>query len=87
MNKVKLDVMKPWITKKIAEFLKMDDDVVVEFVFPPEKEVERERASKRKPRQFPSFPLKTPPFPYLRVSFSAALPRHRSGLIALSRAN
>ena len=33
MNKVKLDVMKPWITKKIAEFLKMDDDVVVEFVF------------------------------------------------------
>jgi serine/arginine repetitive matrix protein 1 len=33
MNKVKLDVLKPWITKKIAEFLKMDDDVVVEFVF------------------------------------------------------
>ena len=33
MNKVKLDVLKPWITKKIAEFLKMEDDVVVEFVF------------------------------------------------------
>jgi hypothetical protein len=33
MNKVKLDVLKPWITRKIAEFLKMDDDVVVEFVF------------------------------------------------------
>ena len=33
MNKVKLDVLKPWITKKISELLKMEDDVVVEFVF------------------------------------------------------
>jgi hypothetical protein len=46
MNKVKLDVLKPWITRKIAEFLKMDDDVVVEFVFNQLEE---------KVRQFDSF--------------------------------
>ena len=33
MNKIKLDVLKPWITKRITELLKMEDDVVVEFVF------------------------------------------------------
>ena len=33
MSKVKLDVLKPWITKRINELLKMEDDVVVEFVF------------------------------------------------------
>ena len=33
MTKVKIDVLKPWITKRIYEMLKMEDDVVVEFIF------------------------------------------------------
>ena len=33
MSKVKIDVLKPWITKRIYEMLKMEDDVVVEFIF------------------------------------------------------
>ena len=33
MSKVKMDVLKPWITKRIYEMLKMEDDVVVEFIF------------------------------------------------------
>jgi len=33
MSKIKLDVLKPWITKRVAEHLGMEDDVVVEFVF------------------------------------------------------
>ncbi|CAB4060868.1 SRRM1 [Lepeophtheirus salmonis] len=33
LTKVKLDVLKPWITKKIAALLGMEDDVVVEFIF------------------------------------------------------
>ena len=32
-NQVKLDVLKPWITKRTTELLKMEDDVVVEFIF------------------------------------------------------
>ncbi len=33
MRRVKLDVMKPWISKRLAEILGIEDDVVVEFVF------------------------------------------------------
>ena len=33
MSKVKIDVLKPWITKRVYEMLKMEDDVVVEFIF------------------------------------------------------
>ena len=33
MSKVKVDVLKPWITKRVYEMLKMEDDVVVEFIF------------------------------------------------------
>ena len=33
MSKVKISVLKPWITKRIYEMLKMEDDVVVEFIF------------------------------------------------------
>ena len=33
MSKIKLDVLKPWITKRCGELLKMEDDVVVEFIF------------------------------------------------------
>lgn len=32
MSKVKLDVLKPWITQKITEILKMEDDVVINYV-------------------------------------------------------
>lgn len=32
MDKVKLDVLRPWISKKITEYLHIEDDVVVEFV-------------------------------------------------------
>lgn len=32
MSKVKLDILKPWITQKITEILKMEDDVVIDYV-------------------------------------------------------
>jgi len=32
MSKVKLAALKPWITKKVTEIIKMEDDVVVEYV-------------------------------------------------------
>jgi len=32
MSKVKLDVIKPWITTRISDLLGMEDDVLVEFV-------------------------------------------------------
>lgn len=33
MTKVNLNTIKPWITKRITQFLGMEDEVVVEFVF------------------------------------------------------
>ncbi|CAF3985131.1 unnamed protein product [Rotaria sp. Silwood2] len=33
MLKVNLDVLKPWITKRLQELLGIEDDVVIEFVF------------------------------------------------------
>ncbi|ELU16159.1 hypothetical protein CAPTEDRAFT_163872, partial [Capitella teleta] len=33
MTKVNLDTMKPWITKRVTELLKFEDDVVIEFIF------------------------------------------------------
>ncbi len=33
MRRVKLDVLKPWIAKRVAEILGIEDDVVVEFIF------------------------------------------------------
>ena len=38
MSKVKISGLKPWITKRIYEMLKMEDDVVVEFIFNQLKE-------------------------------------------------
>lgn len=32
MSKVKLDTIKPWITRKLTEVLEMEDEVVVDFV-------------------------------------------------------
>ena len=33
MPKVKLDILKPWITRRLGELLDIEDDVVIEFVF------------------------------------------------------
>lgn len=33
MNKVNIDVIKPWITKRITELLGMEDDVIIDFCF------------------------------------------------------
>lgn len=33
MSKVNLEVIKPWITRRVNEILGFEDDVVVEFVF------------------------------------------------------
>lgn len=33
MEKVNLDVIKPWITKKLIEILGVEDDVVMQYVF------------------------------------------------------
>ena len=30
---MKVDTIKPWITKRVTEMLKIEDDVVVEFIF------------------------------------------------------
>ena len=32
-HKVNMDVIKPWITRRITELLGMEDDVVIEFCF------------------------------------------------------
>lgn len=33
MTKVRLEVVKPWVTEKITAILGMEDDVVIEYVF------------------------------------------------------
>lgn len=33
MTKIKLDVIKPWISDKLTELLNMDDDVVINYVY------------------------------------------------------
>ena len=33
MTKVNLDIIKPWINKKVTEMLGFEDDVVIGFVF------------------------------------------------------
>lgn len=32
MSKVKVDVLRPWISKRVEDLLGMEDDVVEEFV-------------------------------------------------------
>ena len=32
MRKVNVDTLKPWITQKVTEYLKFEDDVVIEFI-------------------------------------------------------
>ena len=33
LSKVKIDVIKPWITRRITEILGFEDDVVIDFCF------------------------------------------------------
>ena len=33
MSRVNLEVIKPWITKRVTEILGFEDDVVIEFIF------------------------------------------------------
>lgn len=33
MSKVKLSVMKPWITRRVTELLGVEDDVLINFIF------------------------------------------------------
>ena len=33
LEKVNLDVIKPWITARITELLGIEDDVIIDFVF------------------------------------------------------
>ena len=33
MDKVNLDTIKPWVTKRITELLGMEDEVVTQFIF------------------------------------------------------
>jgi hypothetical protein len=33
MSKVKLDILKPWITRRITELMGIEDDVVIGLVF------------------------------------------------------
>ena len=33
MRRVNMDVVKPWITRRVTEILGFEDDVVIEFIF------------------------------------------------------
>ncbi|KPJ11416.1 Serine/arginine repetitive matrix protein 1 [Papilio machaon] len=66
MSKVKLDVLKPWITQKITEILKMEDDVVIDYV---NNQLEEKRAAvtaacRRQPSQRAAAPLLRTPLAF-----------------------
>lgn len=42
ISKIKLDIIKPWVTDRITEMLGVDDDVVVDYVF---NQLESEKVS------------------------------------------
>lgn len=42
MTKIRLEVVKPWVTEKITNILGMEDDVVIEYVF---NQLEAEKVS------------------------------------------
>lgn len=50
LSRVKLDVIKPWITKRVAAMLGMEDDVIVEFIF-NQLEDEKVRSKKSTPKR------------------------------------
>ena len=33
MSKIKLEVIKPWVTERTTSMLNMEDDVIVEYIF------------------------------------------------------
>ena len=33
MTKVNMDTIKPWITQRVTDMLKFEDDVVIGFIF------------------------------------------------------
>jgi len=51
MTRVKLDVLKPWINQRVANYLNgLEDDVVVEFVF-------NQVSKLKKKKLFPQWPF------------------------------
>ena len=49
MKKVKLDVIKPWISTRITELLGVEDELVIGFVFGLlEEKVKGKKKNKRK---------------------------------------
>lgn len=52
MEKVNLDVVKPWITKKLIEILGFEDDVVMQYVLNMlESEKVRTSCSQYRPKE------------------------------------
>ena len=54
MSKVNLDVMKPWITKRLQELLGVEDDVVIEYVF---NQLDDKVRSRVPPTRLPCFSI------------------------------
>lgn len=59
MTKVKLDVLRPWISKKITDILHIEDDVVVEFVY---NQLEEEKVKKKKQQTYPMNQIEFNPY-------------------------
>lgn len=57
MDKVNLDVIKPWITKRLIEVLGFEDDVVLQFIF---NMLESEKVSRLNYRIRGHFPYSIP---------------------------
>lgn len=49
MSKVKLDVLRPWISTKITQLLKLEDDVIEEYVV---NQLEEEKFPNAKKMQY-----------------------------------
>ena len=64
MEKVNLDVVKPWITKKLIEILGFEDDVVMQYVF---NMLESEKVNKSYSEVCSVIPLKSILFNFTRV--------------------
>ena len=59
MNRVKLEVIKPWITTRISDLLGMEDDVLVEFV---SNQLEADTVRKLKNNHDFNFTIASPSF-------------------------
>lgn len=70
MTKVRLEVVKPWVTEKITGILGMEDDVVIEYVF---NQLEAEKVSvcgegRGSPSGYESFCVSVPLFSFFPLS-------------------